>query len=94
MHLSTLDIISSIKMIHKLLIPSGKFIFSVSTFRNDVNEEGIDKNGRFFNILPTSKWVDFCKEIGFKNIHTKESSTDGLGRQGITWLTITATKPN
>jgi cyclopropane fatty-acyl-phospholipid synthase-like methyltransferase len=94
MHLSTPEIKSSIKMINKLLIPSGKFVFSVSTFRNDVNEEGIDKNGRFFNILPTSKWVNLCKEVGFKNIHTKETSTDGLSRQGITWLTITATKPN
>lgn len=91
MHLSKGDLEKTILKIYDLLNPTGKFFMSVSLFRNDINENGFDKNGRFFLILSFEEWISIFQNTGFKILETK-TNKDGLDRTGIEWLTIVVQK--
>ena len=91
MHLSKDDLMKSILKIYDLLNPTGKFLISVSLFRDDINENGFDKNGRFFLILSFEEWINIFENSGFKILKTK-TNNDGLDRTGIEWLTMVVEK--
>lgn len=91
MHLSKNDLEKTISKIYDLLNQNGKFLMSVSLFRDDINENGFDEKGRYFLVLSFEKWLNLLKQIGFKILDTK-TNTDGLGRDGIEWLTLVAQK--
>lgn len=91
MHLSKGDLEKTILKIYDLLNPAGKFSMSVSLFRDDINENGFDKNGRFFLILSFEKWINIFQNTGFKILETK-TNKDGLDRTGIEWLTMVVQK--
>ena len=91
MHLSKCDLEKAILKIYDLLNPIGKFLVSVSLFRDDINKNGFDKNGRYFLILSFEEWISIFKNIGFKILETK-TNKDGLDRTGIEWLTMVAEK--
>ena len=48
MHLSKNDLKKSISKIYDLLNQNGKFLMSVSLFRDDIDKNGFDDKGRFF----------------------------------------------
>ena len=91
MHLSKDDLMKSILKIYDLLNSTGKFFMSVSLFRDDINENGFDKNGRFFLILSFEEWISIFQNTDFKILKTKINK-DGLNRTGIEWLTMVVQK--
>ena len=91
MHLSENDLKTTLLKINELLNQNGKFLMSVSLFRDDIDENGVDDKGRFFLVLSFKEWIKLFKNIGFKILDTKINS-DGLGRGGIEWLTLIAQK--
>ncbi|MCH9812991.1 MAG: class I SAM-dependent methyltransferase [Epsilonproteobacteria bacterium] len=91
MHLTKEEIDLSLEKIVQLLKPEGKFLFSVSIQRDDVNEYGIDDKGRFFLSLGELEWISICEKYGLKVIKT-EVTDDSLDRSGIIWFTCIAVK--
>ncbi|MDD4506701.1 MAG: class I SAM-dependent methyltransferase [Sulfurospirillaceae bacterium] len=91
MHLSKNDLEKTISRIYDLLNQNGKFLMSVSLFRDDINQNGFDEKGRFFLVLNFDEWIKLCENIGFK-ILDKKTNKDGLNRDGIEWLTLVAQK--
>ena len=91
MHLSKGDLEKTILKIYDLLNSSAKFLMSISLFRDDIDENGFDKNGRYFLILSFEKWINILKNTGFKILETK-TNKDGLDRTGIEWLTMVVQK--
>ena len=91
MHLSKIDLAKTISKIYDLLDQNGKFLMSVSLFRNDIDKNGFDDKGRFFLVLSFEEWINLVENIGFKILETK-TNDDGLGSCGIQWLTLVAQK--
>lgn len=91
MHLSKIDLEKTISKIYDLLNQNGKFLMSVSLFRDDIDENGFDDKGRYFLVLSFDKWISLLENIGFTILETKTNG-DGLGRGGIEWLTLVAQK--
>ncbi|MCT7638007.1 class I SAM-dependent methyltransferase [Aliarcobacter butzleri] len=91
MHLSENDLKNTLSKIYNLLNENGKFLMSVSLFRDDIDESGFDDKGRFFLVLSFETWINLLENVGFKILDTKTNS-DGLGRGGIEWLTLVAQK--
>ena len=91
MHLSKNDLEETISKIYNLLNQNGKFLMSVSLFRDDIDKNSFDDKGRFFLVLSFDEWINLLEKIGFKILDTKTNS-DGLGRDGIEWLTLVAQK--
>jgi cyclopropane fatty-acyl-phospholipid synthase-like methyltransferase len=87
MHLSKNDLEKTILKIYDLLNSNGKLLMSVSLFRDDIDENGFDKKGRFFLVLSFEEWISLLENIGFTILDTKTNS-DGLRRDGIEWLTF------
>ena len=86
MHLKESQVRLVIKELLNLLNSDGTLFFSVSIARDDINKMGFDEKGRFFLLLSKEEWVSICRESGFKDVAIIISE-DGLGRDGITWLT-------
>jgi cyclopropane fatty-acyl-phospholipid synthase-like methyltransferase len=86
MHLDLEEIKVSLGYISKLLTRGGKFYFSVSIARDDVNSDSFDLKGRRFTTLSEKEWEDLCQSAGLSKLSSTYSS-DGLGREAIIWLT-------
>ena len=86
MHLTTDKIAQTIEKISNMLKPNAKFLFSVSTSRDDLDIESKDINGRKFTTLSKQEWINYCEKHSMQLVHSV-SNDDGLGRRGITWLT-------
>lgn len=86
MHLKESQVRLVIKELSNLLNSDGTLFFSVSIARDDINKMGFDAKGRFFLLLSKEEWVSICRDSGFKEVAINISA-DGLGRDGITWLT-------
>jgi len=91
MHLDKDAIDIAIEKIAIILKPGGKFFFSVSIQRDDVNAQGKDAKGRHFSTLSADEWIACCEKYGLHLEHT-EITADGLERDGIVWLTCVMTK--
>lgn len=89
MHLSKNDLKETISKTYNLLNQNGKFLMSVSLFRDDIDKNGFDDKGRYFLVLSFEEWINLLEKIGFKILETKTNG-DGLGRGGIEWLTLVA----
>ena len=91
MHLEKDSIDSTFEKISMMLKPGGKFFFSVSIQRDDVNDQGKDEQGRYFTIIPEIKWIQYCEKYGLQ-LEYSEITGDGLDRNGIAWLTCIVRK--
>ena len=91
MHLPQEEIFQTIKNIHTLLKPKGKFLFSVSIARDDTDQNSRDPHQRLFTSFSQREWITLCKNCGFNHLYTKVTS-DGLNRSGILWLTCVVEK--
>ncbi len=91
MHLEEDAIDRAISKIATILKFGGKFFFSVSIQRDDVNAQGKDAKGRHFTTLSADEWIAYCEKYGLYLEHT-EITADGLERDGIVWLTCVMKK--
>jgi len=51
-----------------------------------LDDQGKDEKGRHFTSMSELEWVRCCEKYGLKLEHS-EITGDGLGRDGIVWLT-------
>ena len=91
MHLSTSQIDTTIASISSKLVTNAPFFFSVSLSRDDIDGEGYDVKGRYFNQLTEAEWLELCVKNGFQ-CEESSVSRDGLGRDGIVWLSMVVIK--
>ena len=91
MHLDKDAINHTIEKIEMILKPGGKFLFSVSIQRDDVDSHGKDTKGRHFTDMSEIEWVECCEKYGLQLEHS-ETTGDGLDRDGIVWLTCIVSK--
>ena len=91
MHLDRDSVDRTIEKIAMILKPGGKFLFSVSLQRDDVDEQGKDEKGRHFTTMTELEWIRCCEKHGFQ-LEYSEISGDGLDRDGIVWLTCVMEK--
>ncbi len=91
MHLEEDAIDHTIGKISTILKSGGKFFFSVSIQRDDVNAQGKDEKGRHFTTMSADEWIACCEKYGLQLEHT-EITDDGLDRDGIVWLTCVMKK--
>lgn len=93
MHLEKDSIDQTIEKIAMLLKPKGKFFFSVSIQRDDIDEQGKDEKERHFTTMSKDEWIAHCEKYGL-TLEYSEVSGDGLDRDGIVWLTCVVRKGN
>ena len=91
MHLGKEEIEQSIASVAKILKSGGRFLFSVSIERDDIDETGKDEKGRYFTIMSEFEWVLLCEKYGFI-LKQSVINDDGLDRDGIVWLTCVMEK--
>jgi len=91
MHLDKSMIDQTIEKVAAILKINGKFFFSVSIQRDDVDAQGKDERGRYFTSMSELEWVRCCKKYRLQLRHT-EITSDGLDRNGIVWLTCVVEK--
>jgi ubiquinone/menaquinone biosynthesis C-methylase UbiE len=91
MHLPKVQIETCIKDIYRVLKVGGRFLFSVSLYRDDTNDQDFDQKGRLFTSMPSEEWQRLCSTIGFK-VQSVSTNGDGLGRGGIEWLNCVVVK--
>lgn len=91
MHLEEDAIDRVIGKVATILEPGGKFFFSVSIQRDDVDHQGKDEKGRHFTTMSADEWIACCEKYGLRLEHT-EITSDGLNRDGIAWLTCVMKK--
>ncbi len=91
MHLEKDLIDSTFEKIAMLLKSGGKFFFSVSIQRDDINDQGKDDQGRHFTVMPESEWIGCCEKYCMQLEYSKITG-DGLDRDGIVWLTCVVRK--
>jgi len=91
MHLSKEEIAQSIESVAKILKNGGRFLFSVSIERDDIDEAGKDNKGRHFTVMSEHEWVKLCEKYGF-TLKQSVVNDDGLDRDGIVWLTCVMEK--
>ena len=72
---------------HRVLKKDSPLVISVPLERDDLDTGGRDEQGRFFNIRNAGFWDDIMTDNGFSVKETLES-VDGLGREGVRWLTL------
>jgi len=91
MHLDKDEINQTLEKIAMILKTNGKFLFSVSLQRGDVDDQGKDKKGRYFTSMSELGWVSCCERYKLKLKHS-EIMGDGLDRDDIAWLTCIVEK--
>ncbi|MGL4854176.1 MAG: class I SAM-dependent methyltransferase [Lentisphaeria bacterium] len=91
MHLERAEIKSFFLHLHSLLTLDANFLFSVSISRNDVNCDEFDAKGRRFTALSKEQWFELAKSAKFELV-SSHTNVDGLGRDGIVWLTAVVKK--
>jgi len=91
MHLTDEAIPRALNRVHAILRTGGRFFFSVPLSRPDLSSSGFDSEGRYYLLLNQEQWLAFVEAAGFRDINFFTSS-DGLGRINIKWLTCIARK--
>jgi cyclopropane fatty-acyl-phospholipid synthase-like methyltransferase len=91
MHLNKNVIDQTIEKVATILKTNGKFFFSVSLQRDDIDDQGKDEKGRHFTIMTEIEWIKCCEKHGLQLQHS-EISGDGLDRDGIVWFTCVIRK--
>ncbi len=85
MHLSPADIAETIGLLERISEPGGILFISVCTER----EEGRSPDPRTYTLRSPGWWKKAIEKGGFRTVELKITS-DGLGRDGTSWLNITS----
>ena len=91
MHLNQDEIDQTLEKITMILKANGRFLFSVPLQRNDIDDQGKDKKGRYFTSMHKLEWIRCCEKYALKFKHS-EITEDGLDRNGIVWLSCVVEK--
>lgn len=91
MHLRAEDINKTMHVLSKKLKSNSKFFLSVAINRNDIDGQGYDNKGKWFNLIDESGWKYLVEKNGFKAIESKIFN-DLLQKTEIKWLNITFEK--
>ena len=91
MHLEKSRLESAIAEISRVLKDDGLFICSVCVKRDDIDSHGFTADGRYFNIMTASEWMNLMKASRMRIIEFSQQG-DGLNRPGINWLNVIALK--
>ena len=86
MHLPPSDLHQVMSEIHRVVRRGG--IVSLPVCRPDVDHSGLDEHGRGFNLMPVEEWARIFAAGGYDDKVGAEEP-DSLGREGISWVTIT-----
>jgi len=89
MHLDRNSLCQVLKELHRVLKHNAPFLCSVPLAREDINPQGMDQKGRFFLVLSQEEWQDHLEDAGFSLSGTQHTK-DGLDRNAIQWLNISA----
>lgn len=93
MHLTEARAAALIAEIRRVLVPGGILVFSVCIRRPDPVTSGLDSRGRWFTVREACWWLGLCAGAGLMVTADRETS-DGLGRDGVTWLNCVCVKPS
>ncbi|NLF95658.1 MAG: methyltransferase domain-containing protein [Candidatus Riflebacteria bacterium] len=85
MHLPSNDLYSALSEIHRVVRHGG--LVSLPVCRPDVNSSGLDEHGRVFNLMPVEEWTRVFAASGF-DAKVGSVEADSLGREGVSWVTI------
>ena len=85
MHLTREAIGAVFEKAGRLVNEKGRFFFSVSSRRDDVNQGEFDEKGRRFTAMTVEEWILTSQKAGFEVVSSR-TTEDGLGREGIVWL--------
>ncbi len=87
MHLSEVQIEATFAEVARVLATGGRLFFSVPFARDDIVAHSRDKNGRLFTNLPPARWSAMAARCGLAQLSSFESP-DGLGREGMRWVSV------
>ena len=91
MHLPREAIEASIAQVARVLRVEGGFFFSVPFQRDDVRVADRDDKGRLFTSLSPDGWETLGKGAGLEIVASQQNE-DGLGREGIRWVSMVMKK--
>jgi len=77
MHLDKNEINRTIEKIAMILKSGGKFFFSVSIQRDDVDDHGEDEKGRYFATMSEPDWMTCCEKHGLQFEYSGKYSQRG-----------------
>ncbi len=88
MHMPEEGIFDAVYGLKRVLRSGGVLLVSIPEARPDVDPAtNRDTGGRLFTPLPAAKLQLLFERVGFA-LERSESSTDGLGREGVRWRTF------
>lgn len=91
MHLPAEDLYNVLSEIHRVVRQGG--LVSLPVCRPDVGNSGLDEHGRVFNLMSIEEWQRVFAASGF-NAEVSAQEPDSLGREGVSWMTITLKNRN
>jgi cyclopropane fatty-acyl-phospholipid synthase-like methyltransferase len=78
MHLNKNVIDQTIEKVATILKTNGKFFFSVSLQRDDIDDQGKDEKGRHFTTMTEIEWIKCCEKHGLQLQHSEISGDDWI----------------
>ncbi len=87
MHLPSEDLYHVLSEIRRVVRQGG--LVSLPVCRPDIDNSGLDEHGRVYNLMPIEEWKRVFAASGFKVEVSAEEEPDSLGREGISWMTLT-----
>ena len=90
MHLESSAVCPVLRETARILKPGAPLVISVPLSRTDVDNTGVDPEGRYFLPWDQDAWCNACSTAGF-TITECIIASDSLGRP-ITWLNLVAQK--
>jgi SAM-dependent methyltransferase len=86
-HLPRAALFDAVFSLRELLRPGGRLLVSIPTRRDDIDEEGRDAFGRYFNEVQAGELDLLFLRAGFRTLGRWEDE-DSLGRRGVQWATL------
>jgi SAM-dependent methyltransferase len=87
-HLPRAALFAAVFALRRLLRPGGHALVLIPTRRNDIDEEGRDRFGRYFSGVQTEELDQLFQRAGFRTLDRWDEE-DSLGRGGVLqWATL------
>jgi SAM-dependent methyltransferase len=86
-HLPRETLFDAVASLRRLLRPGGRVLAVIPTRRDDVDQEGRDRFGRYFSGVQVGELDLLFRRAGFRALDRWEDG-DSLGRSGVEWATL------